>query len=91
MAIDTYNYPRNYMDEAHRLNIPMQVRSLDVKKDVFWPRDDNEDLLGLEVPYISAICVLMYLANYTILYICIFSVNLLAKYSSSSKKKIHWN
>ena len=77
------------MDKTHPLNIPMEVRSLDVKKDIFRPRDNNEELLGPEVPYLSAIGALMYLANNTRPYIA-FSVNLLARYSSSPTKR-HWN
>jgi hypothetical protein len=35
---------------------PMRVvRSLDVEKDLLKPRDDVEGMLGLEVPYPSAI------------------------------------
>ena len=65
------------MDKAHPLSSPMVVRSLDVKKDSFRPCEKDEELLGPEVPYLSAIGALMYLAN------CIrpniaFSVNLLA-------------
>ena len=60
-----------------------------VKKDIFRPRDNNEELLGLEVPYLSAIGALMYLANNTRPDIA-FSVNLLARYSSSPTKR-HWN
>ena len=41
------------------------VRSLEVKKDFFHPKKDNEELLDLEVPYLSVIGALMYLANYT--------------------------
>ena len=77
------------MNKAHPLNTPMVVRSLDVKKDIFRPREDNEELLGPEVPYFSAIGALMYLANNTRPDIT-FSVNLLARYSSSPTKR-HWN
>ncbi|KAL0534020.1 hypothetical protein IC582_028297 [Cucumis melo] len=77
------------MDKAHLLNIPMVVRSLDVKNDIFRPREDNEELLSPEVPYLSVIGALMYLANNTRPYI-IFSVNLLARYSSFPTK-IRWN
>ncbi|KAL0544444.1 hypothetical protein IC582_019559 [Cucumis melo] len=80
---------RFYMDKTHPLNIPMQVRSLDVKKDIFRPRDGNEELLGPEVPYFSAISTLMYLANNTRLNIA-FSVNLLARYSFLPTKR-HWS
>ena len=77
------------MDKTHPLNIPMQVCTLDVKKDLFWPRDDNEELLGPELSYLSAIDALMYLANNKKPDIA-FSVNLLARYNSSPTQK-HWN
>ena len=51
--------------------------------------DWDMELLGPEVPYLSAIGVLMYLTNYTRPDIA-FSVNLLTKYSSASTKR-HWN
>ena len=56
----------------------MVVRSLDVNKDHFQPRMDDEELLGPEVPYLSAIGALMYLASHTRPDIP-FSVNLLAR------------
>ena len=56
---------RFYMDNAHPLNSPMVVRFLEVDKDPFCPKEENEKLLGPEVPYLSAIGVLMYLANCT--------------------------
>ena len=34
------------MDKAQPLNISMQVRSLDVKKDIFQPRNYNKELFG---------------------------------------------
>ncbi|KAK2436707.1 putative mitochondrial protein [Trifolium repens] len=80
---------RFYMDKCHPLSTPMVVRSLDVKKDPFRPREEDEELLGPEVPYLSAIGALMYLANYTRPDIA-FSVNLLSRYSSSPTKR-HWN
>ena len=43
----------------------MVVRSLEVNKDLFRPKDDNEELLDLEIPYLSVIGALMYLVNYT--------------------------
>ena len=75
---------RFYMDKSHPLSSPMVVKSLEVTKDPFQPKEENEELLGLEVPYLSAIGVLMYLAGIA------FSVNLLVKYSSSPSKR-HWN
>ena len=56
---------RFYMDKSHLLRSPMVVRSLEVTKDPFRPKEENEELLGPEVPYLSAIGALMYLANYT--------------------------
>ena len=49
------------MDKAHPLSSSMIVRSLDAKKDPFRQKEENEAQLGLEVPYLSAICVLLYL------------------------------
>ena len=78
-----------YMDKAHPLCSPMIVRSLGVKKDPFRPYKKGEKLLGPEVPYLSVIGALMYLANCTCPDI-VFSVNLLARYSSSPTQR-HWN
>jgi hypothetical protein len=69
------------MHKAHPLSTPMVVRSLDVKKDPYRSRENNEKILGPELPYLSAIGVLMYLANNTRPDI-VFSVNVLARYSS---------
>ena len=54
----------------------MVVCSLDVKNDIFQPRDDDKELVGLEIPYLSAISALMYLANNTRPVIA-FAINLL--------------
>ena len=80
---------RFYMDKAHPFNSPMVVRSLEVDKDPFRPKKENEKLLGPEVPYLSAIGALMYLSNCTRPDIA-FSVNLLARYSSAPTLR-HWN
>ena len=79
---------RFYMDKAHPLSTPMVVRSLETIKDHFRPKGNDEELLGLEVPYLSAIGALMYLASHTRLDIS-FAVNLLARYSSSPIRR-HW-
>ena len=71
---------RFYMDKSHHLSSPMVVRSLEVTKDPFWPKEENEEFLGPEVQYLSAIGTLMYLANNTRPDIA-FSINLLARYS----------
>ena len=78
-----------YMDKTHPLNSHMVVRSLEVDKDPFRHKEENEKLLGPEVPYLSAIGALMYLANCTRPDIA-FSVNLLARYSSAPTLR-HWN
>ena len=43
------------MKKAWALSAPMVVRSLDVKRHLFRPQEDNEEILGLEVPYLSVI------------------------------------
>ena len=48
----------------------------------FCPKEDNEELFGLEVPYYSVIGVPTNLANYTQPDIA-FLVNLLVRYSST--------
>ena len=77
------------MDQAHPLSSPMVVRSLDVNKDPFRPREKNEEVLGPEVPYLSAIGALMYLASHTRPDIS-FAANLLARFSSCPTRR-HWN
>ena len=77
------------MDEAHPLSTPMVVRSLDVNKDPFRPQEKDEEILGSEVPYLSAIGALMYLAKTTRPDIAFF-VNWLARYSSAPTRR-HWN
>ena len=78
-----------HIDKAHLLSSPMVVRSLDVKNDHFRPKEDDEETLGPEVPYLSAIGALMYLTNCTRPDI-VFTVNLLARYSSALTRR-HWN
>ena len=77
------------MNEAHHLTCPMVVRSLDMKKDPFHPCEKGEELLGPEVPYLSAIGALMYLATCTHPDNA-FPNNLLARYSPVSTQR-HWN
>jgi len=66
----------------------MVVRSLDVEKDPFRPREEGEEVLGPHVPCLSAIGALMYLANNTRPNIE-FVVNLLARHSAAPTKR-HW-
>lgn len=56
---------------------------------IYFARDENEEILGPEVPYLNAIGALMYLANCTRPDIS-FAVNLLARHSSSPTRR-HWN
>ena len=59
------NLKHFYMDKVHPLSSPMVIRSLGIKKDQFHPCKKDEELLSLEVPYLSVIGALMYLANCT--------------------------
>ena len=59
----------------------MVVRSLDLEKDPFRPREEGEEVLGSEYPYLSLIGAPMYLANSTSPDIA-FAVNLLARHSA---------
>ncbi|CAA7040496.1 unnamed protein product [Microthlaspi erraticum] len=43
---------RFFMDQSHPLSSPMIVRSLDVLKDPFRPRKNDEEVIGPEVPYL---------------------------------------
>ena len=70
------------MDKSHSLSYLMIVHSLEVKNKLLCPKEDNEELLGLELPYYNVIGVPMNLANYTQPDIA-FLVNLLVKYSST--------
>ena len=67
----------------------MIVHSLEVKNDLFCPKENDEELLGLEVPYYSVIGIPMNLANYTWPSIA-FLVNLLVRYSFALAQR-HWN
>ena len=69
------------MDKSYPINTPMVVRSLDVEKDPFRPRKEEEAILGPHAPYLSAVGALMYLANSTRPNIA-FVVNLLARHNN---------
>ena len=70
------------------MKTPMVVISLEEDKHPFRPRSDDEKPLGPEVPYLSAIGALMYLANCTRPDIA-FAVNLLARHSAKPTRR-HW-
>jgi hypothetical protein len=76
------------MNKSYPSKTPKVVRSLDVEKDPFRPRDDGEELLGPEVPYLSVIGALMYIANYMKSDLA-FALNLLARHSAAPNK-LHW-
>lgn len=44
-AYTTRVLKRFYMDKSHPLSTPMVVRSLDVKKDLFRPEEEGEEIL----------------------------------------------
>ncbi|XP_068336634.1 secreted RxLR effector protein 161-like [Pyrus communis] len=67
----------------------MVVRTLDAKRDPFRPKEDEEEILEPEVPYLSAIVALLYLAQCTRPDIS-FVVNLLARYNNVPTRR-HWN
>jgi hypothetical protein len=77
-----------HMNEGRPLKTPMIVRSLEADKDPFRPKGEDEQGLRPEVSYLSAIGVLMYLANCTRPDIA-FAVNMLAKYSTAPTRR-HW-
>lgn len=76
------------MDKANPLSTPMMDRTLNVKNDLFKPKEDNKEDLDSKVPYLSVIGALMYVANYTRSDIA-FAVNLLARFRSCPTKR-HW-
>ncbi|XP_058771701.1 secreted RxLR effector protein 161-like [Vicia villosa] len=76
------------MNKANTLSSLMMGRTLNIEKDLFRPKESNEEDLDSEVPYLSIIRAPMYLANYTRPDIA-FAVDLLARFSSCSTKR-HW-
>lgn len=68
------------MDNAHLLSNPMIVGSLDPKKDLFHPKEDDEEILAPAEPYMNVIGVLLYLAQCSSVDM-IFLVSLLARFS----------
>jgi hypothetical protein len=76
------------MDKIYVLRTPMVVHALEKDIDQFRPKQE-EEVLGHEYPYLSAIGALMYLANNTRPDIA-FAVNCLAKHSAALTM-CHWN
>lgn len=74
------------MKNAHPVNTPMDLRSLDPTKDMFRKRLKAKPIISPVKPYLSAILgTLKYLANQTRPAIS-FTVNLLARHFSNSWK-----
>jgi hypothetical protein len=67
----------------------MIVRALEKDTDPFSPKEEVEEVLGQEYPYLSVIGVLMYLANNTRSDIA-FALNYLARHSVAPTRG-HWN
>lgn len=63
----------------------MIVHILEVNKDLFHPKEDNEELFGLKVPYLNAISIGIYLINFTRSYV--FFVSLLERYGFIPTRK----
>lgn len=68
------------------LSIPMVVMLLDVEKDPYRPKRENEDVLGPETSYLSAISALLYLSIFTRPSIA-FAMSCLARHSSKPTKR----
>lgn len=68
---------------------PMIVRTLDINKDPFRPKGDDEEILSPECSYLGAIGALLYLAQCTRPDIS-FAVNCLARHSIAPTRR-HWN
>ncbi|GJZ21960.1 hypothetical protein Tco_0558999 [Tanacetum coccineum] len=67
----------------------MVVRTVNVENDYFQPTNDDEEILGQKVPYLSAMGALLFLSCHTRLDIS-FPLNLLARYSSCPTRR-HWS
>jgi hypothetical protein len=77
------------MDKVYPSKTSMVIRALEKDIDPFQPRQEGEEVLGSEYPYLSVIRALMYLTNNTRPDIA-FAVNLLARYSAAPTMR-HWN
>jgi hypothetical protein len=77
------------MDKAYSATTPMIVHVLKKDKDPFKPREEGEEVLRQEYPYLSVIGALMYLANNTRPDIA-FAVNYLVRHSAPPTMR-HWN
>ncbi|GKD88800.1 hypothetical protein Tco_1364307, partial [Tanacetum coccineum] len=67
----------------------MVVRTVNVENDYFQLTNDDKEILGQKVPYLSAMGALLFLSCHTRLDI-LFPLNLLARYSSCPTRR-HWS
>lgn len=72
--------------DAKSSSTPMIVRSLDIKKVPFRPKEDDEEILSPECSYLGAIGALLYLAQCTRPDIS-FAVNCLARHSNAPTRR----
>lgn len=77
------------MENAYPRRNPLEVRSLDPKKDIYRAKDEGEPLLPASIPYSSAIGALIYLASPARPDIS-FHVNLLARNTHAPTRR-HWS
>jgi hypothetical protein len=77
------------MDKAYPQRTLMIVRALEKDKDPFRPKQEGDEVLRAEYPYLSATGVLMYLQNNTRPDIA-FAVNCLTRHSAAPTMR-RWN
>jgi hypothetical protein len=77
------------MDKAYPQRTPMIVCALEKDKDPFRPKQEGEEVLRAEYPYLSAIGALMYLPN-NIRPDIVFVINCLTRHSAAPMMP-HWN
>jgi hypothetical protein len=77
------------MDKTYSSKTLMIIRSLEKKTDPFQARQEGEEVLGSEYPYLGAIGALVYLVNNARPDI-VFAVNLLTRYSAAHTMR-YWN
>jgi hypothetical protein len=70
------------MDKAYPQRTPMIIHALEKDKDPFRPKQEGEEVLGAEYPYLNAIRAFMYLANIARPDIA-FTVNCLTRHSAA--------
>jgi hypothetical protein len=77
------------MDKAYSLRTPMIIRALKKETDLFRPKQEGEEVLKAEYPYLSVIGALIYLAN-NIRPNIAFAINCLGRHSATPTMR-HWN